>query len=272
MEKGFLLINKPEGITSSDLVVKVRKILNIKKIGHTGTLDKFASGLMILPFGKYTVFSNKFLNSNKIYSTSVVFGKSTDSGDRDGNILKKWEENETQNYFKNNKEFIEKKILEIPTWTTQIPPKISALKVKGKRQAELFRNNIAFEQKERDMKISNFSFRNLNENGFDFSLEVSAGTYIRKIVIDLSENIKMPMYVSHLNRLGIGKFSLEQANSLEDIQKGSYKIYSLPELLNFSSIEVEDDYHKFISTGRVIKDIKQNGEFLLISKNNDVLA
>lgn len=206
-ESGFLLAYKPEGMTSSDLVQKVRRILGLKKIGHTGTLDKHAEGLMILPYGQYTCFSDQFLKLSKTYWAEVQFGRNTDSGDRDGEILQDLSEDECETVVRENWERLQRTLLEVPGWKLQKAPKISALKVGGVRQAKLVRSGVAVEEKERTITISSFEVKDLNSRGMVLETCVSSGTYIRKLVQDIGEQSQIPMYVKRLVRTSVGRWN-----------------------------------------------------------------
>ena len=226
MENGFLLLNKPKNLTSSDVVLKVKRLLGFSKIGHTGTLDKLAEGLLILPFGRYTCFSDLFLKQDKVYKFSVKYGILTDSGDLGGNIVKKIEQSEVESVVLKRKDEIEKLFMSITNWNMQVAPQISALKVKGKRQAALFRKGIEFELKKRKIQIHSIQLQSSSLDGLPGLVSVSSGTYIRKIILDLSEKLAIPIVLTSLIRQKIGKISLNLANSIEQIASNHYKIFS----------------------------------------------
>lgn len=272
LENGFFLANKPVGITSSDMVQKIKKKLQLRKIGHTGTLDKFAEGLMILPFGKYTVFSNYFLGMDKSYLTKVCLGLSTDSGDRGGKIIQKWNMEKTNSYFLQNKTQILREIENIQFLKSQIPPKISALKVNGKRQADLYRSGIEFQTKPRNISVYEVDCKNLSDQGFELFLHVSSGTYIRKIVMDLSEKLNFPMHIEQLTRKTIGNFSLENSQSLEELIDNP-QIIPFEKMLPFPILKVDDKREKMIKNGRYIEIPKNLTEnyFVIQSIESDKL-
>ncbi len=272
IDSGFFLLDKPAGLTSSDLVQKIRKNLKLKKIGHTGTLDKFARGLLILPFGEYTSFSDHFLHSDKEYEAEIVFGKRTDSGDPDGEILEEWESFQTENFYENNLDKIKTAILEIEKTTSQIPPKISALKIGGIRQSTLFRQNISFESKERKMQIYNLELQEFNSIGFKILIGVSSGTYIRKLILDLSEKLNFPMYLKNLTRTKIGNLKLENAHSLEDILARTKFGFALEEMVDFPKITVSDSEKKLIFHGGYFPIKNPSENFLLYDLDKNLLA
>lgn len=249
---GFFLVNKPPGITSSGLVGKIKKMTNAKKIGHTGTLDRFAEGLMILPFGKYTSFAGYFLGMDKSYSATVTFGASTNSGDTEGEVIEKWDEDKVKIFFESNIDSIKKAISDISLTTVQIPPKISALKVGGKRQSDLFREGISFTEKIRTVRIYQLSLEEISANGFTFSVRVSSGTYIRKIVMDLSEKLGLPMHTSGLIRKEIGKIKLEEAMNLEEMERGNFDIKTVENIVDLPVVKVSNEMAENINHGRYI--------------------
>lgn len=272
-KSGFYLVNKPPGITSSDLVLRIKKTLHIDKIGHTGTLDKAAEGLLILPVGSATCFADLFLHGEKGYNTEVQFGKSTDSGDREGEVIEEWSVERVHEFFVEKKELLENEIKLIPETKTQVPPKISALKVGGRRQSDLFRSGKEFESKERKISISKFRFSDLNESGFKMSLLVSGGTYIRKIVIDLSEKTGLPMHMSRLIRTSLGVYSLEKAYSLEDILSGKFEPTPILEVIKLPLLKVGEKEKDSILHGRYpALNQKPVEDFFFVDSAGSILA
>lgn len=269
---GFFLVHKPENITSSDLVQKIKRITKVTKIGHTGTLDKFARGLLILPFGKYTGFANYFLEANKTYIAKVGLGKFTDSGDRDGNVLKEVSLDFVNAWFLQNRNNLIQEVQNFLYLKEQIPPKISALKISGHRQSDLFRKNIEFESKPRAIRIEYIKIVEMTNTSFTFKTRVSSGTYIRKLIIDLSEKIEFPLFLEELTRIQIGNLSLENANSIEDFELGNYKIYSPLEILDIPNILVNENEERKIKHGKKIFISNLSSQFLFINNKGDVIA
>ena len=273
MKSGFFLVNKPSGLTSSDLVQIIKKRRGLKKIGHTGTLDKFADGLLILPYGHYTCFSELLLHSNKSYTAKIKFGKSTDTGDREGNSIEEWESSRIQDFIKQKKQIL---IEEITLWLNlkeQIPPKVSALKIAGKRQSDLFRQGIEFESKKRNVSIFHVAITQFNESTLDVALKVSSGTYIRKLVIDLSNKINFPLHLENLTRNTIHSYTLEQAKSLEEIIENSSEFgYDLEQIFNFpKKILSKKEVQLVLHGGYISQPIE--GEYeLFYTEMNELIA
>ena len=177
---GWIFIDKPANITSFKVIQRIRSILNIKKIGHSGTLDPFATGILAIAIGEATKSIN-FFNQNKVYKFNVVFGESKDTDDITGKTINR--SNIIPNMEKINvclKKFIGKH--------TQVPPKYSAVKVNGKRAYKLARSNQKFEIQSKDVFIKSLKcLGTKNNKEFSFIVECSTGTYVRSIARDLGE-------------------------------------------------------------------------------------
>ncbi|MDV6234721.1 tRNA pseudouridine(55) synthase TruB [Leptospira ellisii] len=272
-ESGFLLVHKPEGMTSSDLVVKARKKLGLKKVGHTGTLDRAASGLMILPIGSCTSFSSVFLEKEKSYEAWIKPGESTDSGDKEGEILESVSQEQTILWFEENRERLRDSFLQVPTWETQEAPEISALKVNGKRRSDLFREGVALVPAVRKIKIYQYELGTFSPQSIFFKIRVSAGTYIRKIVMDVSERAGFPMRLERLVRTSIGRLNLNQADSYENLLEGKVKIHPPESILEFPTVEIPGTEVRSVLNGRKTKlEWIPGTEFLLVSPEGEILA
>ncbi|RHX86163.1 tRNA pseudouridine(55) synthase TruB [Leptospira stimsonii] len=272
-ESGFLLIHKPEGMTSSDLVVVARKKLRLKKVGHTGTLDRAASGLMILPIGSCTSFSSVFLEKEKSYEAWVKPGESTDSGDKEGEILESLPKEQTEAWFQENQNLLKELFLQVPTWETQEAPDVSALKVNGRRRSDLFREGVALVPAVRKIRIYQFELGNFCSDSIQFKIRVSAGTYIRKIVMDISDRAGFPLRLERLVRTSIGKIHLNQADSYENLLEGKVKIHPPEAILEFPTMEIPGTEVRNVLNGRKTKlEWIPPTEFLLVSPEGEILA
>ncbi len=194
---GWIFIDKPKNITSFDVIQKLRRILNIKKIGHSGTLDPFATGILAVALGEATK-SIHYFNPTKVYAFNIVFGESKDTDDITGktvnrsNIIPTLEEIDQC-----LKKFIGK--------LSQVPPKYSAVKVNGKRAYKLARNNEKFELKAKKVSIKSLEcLGTKNSKEYCFKMECSPGTYVRSIARDLGKMLGTFAYVSELRRIKIG--------------------------------------------------------------------
>lgn len=213
---GYLFVNKTPGLTSSDVVIRLKKKFHLDSIGHTGTLDRFAEGLLILPFGDYTSFSQLFLGEDKTYYAEVELGKRTDSGDLEGVVLEDWSSEKREDRKKEihwSETFLNAELQAVTGWTVQKAPTLSALKVDGRRQSDQVRSGKIVKEKERSIRIEKVWDPHFETNRFSFRIHVSSGTYIRKIVLDLSEKWGLPLVLTRLVRESIGRWNLFSAKT-----------------------------------------------------------
>ncbi len=219
---GILVIDKPEGLTSHDVVARLRRILKTKKIGHTGTLDPFATGVLVMLVGKATRLARFLDKDEKSYEAVVRFGFETDTGDRTGS--RQSAVSSQQLTVKD----IEQVLPEFMGEISQVPPMYSAKKVKGKKLYELARKGIEIERKPVAVKISELRITNceLREEDptpetQDFQLIVtcSAGTYIRTLAEDIGRKVGVPCHLAELRRTKAGKFGIESAITLEKLEQ-----------------------------------------------------
>lgn len=214
---GILIINKPRDWTSQDVVSKVKKILNIKKAGHTGTLDPMATGVLPVLLNEYTKLSKYLIEHDKTYIAEITLGKKTTTGDKEGKVLQ-----ETPV----NRNILEKKYLENILTSflgeqQQIPPMYSAIKVNGKKLYEYAREGKNIEIKPRKVEIYDIKLLNIEKENLKIEFEVtcSKGTYIRTLCEDIAKKMGTVGYMSNLTRTTVDKFKIEQAITLEDLEK-----------------------------------------------------
>lgn len=209
---GILLIDKPSGITSHDVVDYIRKKTGIKRIGHTGTLDPNATGLLILCLGKATKLSEYFVALDKTYEGKMRLGIITDSHDIDGNIL---QENPWTGVTENKiKKYISGFIGEIE----QVPPMVSAIKVGGKRLYKIAREGLTIEREARKINVYEFSVLKTELPDIWFRVSCSRGTYVRTLCHDLGQKIGCGAVLTELQRTKIGNYSVDNAVSLEKLE------------------------------------------------------
>ena len=208
---GFVNIIKPTGVTSFDVVSKVKKTLGTKKVGHLGTLDPAAAGVLPIAVGKATKFFDYFLTKDKCYTAVVKFGIETDTLDSFGNITNK-------DNIQVSKEQIKLVLPEFIGEIEQIPPKYSALKVNGKKACDLMRNNVEFELKPRKTTIFDIKLEeNCDKNIFIFRVHCSAGTYIRTLFSDISKKLGTCATTIAIIRTKSGRFDLTNAITIEEL-------------------------------------------------------
>jgi tRNA pseudouridine55 synthase len=214
LRNALLLINKPEGYTSFDIVARLKKMLATKKIGHSGTLDKAASGLLVICTGLATKLTRYFLESDKEYMGRVQLGVVTDTCDREGEVIEK----------KSIAHVTEKKIHAVLKACSgpimQTPPLYSALKVDGKRASDRVRRGerIELDAREVDIKAIACSNINLAEGSFDLYVHCSKGTYIRSLARDIGEALGTGAYLARLTRLVSGSYSIVDSVTLAELE------------------------------------------------------
>ncbi len=219
---GFLFIDKPAGITSHDVIDRLRRKTGIRRIGHAGTLDPFATGLLIVGVSREaTREMQKLQGLGKSYEATFVFGGTSDTDDVDGVITK------TDFDFELTKSAIEEVAKGFIGEIDQIPPNYAAIKIKGKKMYELARAGEKIEAKPRRVTIKSIEVGDFEKtaDGYEvsFKIECSTGTYIRAIARDIGEKLKTGGYVKILRRTSIGPFTLDKANKLENITKDNWE-------------------------------------------------
>lgn len=260
IKNGILNIDKPQGITSHDVVDIVRKIFPGIKVGHTGTLDPIATGVLPICIGKATKLSDEFLSENKVYKVKMLLGVETDTYDITGKIVFANTLNEDEIYIKERiKRFIGK--------SSQIPPIYSAIKIKGKKAYEYARNGENVSLKPREIEIFNIDDIdvNLRKRQVSFVVSCTKGTYIRSLVHDIGIKLGCGATMIELKRLKTGDFDINDSIDLYEFLNLEYidmldKIVSIEELYKDSKkINLKDkDYDKFLN-GIAIKIDVPNG-------------
>ena len=206
------LIDKDLGVTSFYIIKRLRKILGIKKIGHAGTLDPAATGLLIVCTGKKTKEIYKYQEKEKTYEGIISLGKTTPSMDSETEVV---DEKETEHISTEQIETVRKSFLGS---STQIPPMYSALKHKGKPLYKYARKGIEIKRKPREIFISNFEINKIDLPNIFFKVDCSKGTYVRVLANDFGEKLGCGAYLKELRRTAIGRFSVDDALSVDRIQ------------------------------------------------------
>lgn len=245
-KSGFINILKPTGMTSSDVVFAVKKKLKTKKVGHLGTLDPAASGVLPIAIGKATKFFDYFLSKDKVYIARVKFGITTDTLDSFGEIV-----------CKNSKIVKKDEILavlkEFIGKIKQVPPKYSAIKINGKKACDLAREKVDFEIKAKDIEIFDIKLlEDFGNNEFLFKVHCSAGTYIRTLFNDIANKLNTFATTTTIIREKSGMFSIKNSILIEDLS--DEKIVSITDQFNSKKIiEVDEKEAKKLINGVKIK-------------------
>ena len=289
---GIINFNKPKNMTSHDAVYYFRRLLSIKKIGHTGTLDPDATGVLPICIGKGTRVSEYLLNADKEYIGCLTLGTETDTQDSSGNVL-------FSSDLEVNEEDIISSFNKFKGRHSQLPPMYSAVRHNGKKLYELAREGKVVERKPRDINIYELKILNIEDNKrIQFYTKCSRGTYIRTLCNDIGRDLKTYGHMSDLKRVGVGKFKIENSFTMEylnalsmdeikklimpvdlaldsldkvEVEKGYFNKIINGVIVPIESIEIDKNNsfrvycdRKFIGIGKII--IKENKEFIKMDK------
>jgi tRNA pseudouridine55 synthase len=215
---GFMLVNKPGGITSHDVVQKLRIITGIKKIGHAGTLDPIATGLLITGVGRRaTKKISTFAELDKEYEAEIFLGAKTDTYDKEGRII------HVDTSYKCKEKEIRDTLFSFVGRLEQVPPMYSAKKVKGMKLYEMAREGVEIERDPINIRIYDIDLLGINENTIEIKVRCSTGTYIRSLAYDIGEDLGCGAYLQNLKRTAIGGYELKRAVALKDINKDNWE-------------------------------------------------
>lgn len=270
MSSGLLIINKPKDMTSRDVVNTVSKKLGIKHIGHTGTLDPIATGVLVLAVNEGCKIIELLTSEDKEYIAEVLVGVETDTLDSTGNILNTYNiENLT------NDEVMDVLNSFIGKYEQEVP-KYSAVHVNGKRLYEYARSNTPVILPKREVEIKGIELINyLEKEGdfykFSFRVRVSKGTYIRSLIRDIGIRLNIPCTMNNLIRTKQGEFNIDESISLEEVAID--KLISIKTALNsYDKLMVDDDTAKRIKNGIILNSKVDNKYLLILDKNEKLLA
>lgn len=248
---GVINVYKEEGISSFGVVSRVKKICNTGKVGHTGTLDPLATGVLPVCIGRATKIIQYIMENKKVYVAKVTLGKVTETYDKEGAILR---EKDTSNI--SNERIIEV-INSFIGESLQIPPMYSALKVNGKRLYEMARQGIEIERQGRKVIIYNIDIIDISNPEVTIRVECSKGTYIRSLCYDIGEALGCGAYMSFLEREATGVFLKENSVRLEELSSDNVKEYIIPikeVLKEYEELKVNNKFENLLLNGVNIND------------------
>ena len=261
--QGAIIVNKAPNMTSRDVINILNKKFNTKSIGHTGTLDPIAEGVLVCLIGKYTKLTDILINHDKEYIASFKLGILTDTLDITGKILKEEKVNLT-------KEEIQKTILSFKGTYNQEVPIYSAVKINGKKLYEYARNNEEIPLPKREVNIYDIELLNIDNECLTIKTKVSKGTYIRSLIRDIGLKLNTNATMTKLIRTKLDKFTIEESYTLEDIQNDNYKILSLEDLIDLHTININEEMLFKIKNGQIID--YQTNKYILYKYNNQNIA
>lgn len=270
---GILIVNKPKKYTSHDVVNIARKALDTRRIGHVGTLDPNATGVLVLCVNKATKLVKYFQEHKKTYIATIVIGTETDTDDLTGKVLDEKDASEI------TEEQLKEALFSFMGEQNQTPPNYSAVKVGGKKLYELARRDILLPDIEpRDVEIFEIKNFKIISKGkkieFSVELHVSKGTYIRSIARDLGAKLDNFGTLKDLQRTAIDGFDIKNAVNLEDLREKKYELLDPFKYLNMPSIKVDDLTRRYIQNGRFLdlEMFPEKTDTIIYSRNDEVLA
>ena len=269
MIHGIINIHKEKGYTSHDVVAKLRGIVGQKKIGHTGTLDPDATGVLPVCFGKATKLCDMLTDKDKTYETVMLLGKTTDTQDITGTVIAE------QPFEHLNSEIVKEKVLSFVGDYQQVPPMYSALKVNGKKLYELAREGIEIERKARPVSIFAIDILEVRLPRVKMRVSCSKGTYIRTLCHDIGQALGCGAIMQSLVRTKSGRFDIKDSVTFEDFEVSPEKYIISPDMLfdNLPEYIANEEETKKIKNGIRIKINSENGiNYRVYSNKGDFLA
>jgi len=218
---GIIVIDKPEGMTSHDVVSHVRRVIRMRRVGHAGTLDPMATGVLVILLGRATKLFNQFVTFDKSYRATLILGTKTTTADTQGKVIQQLPyqyvtESQVKNVFQ---QFLGE--------TQQVPPMVSAIKVGGQRLYKLARQGIEVERAPRKIRISELNCIDFALPKVTFSLNCSKGTYVRKLAEDVGDVLGCGACICKIQRTKVGPFAVEQAVKLENVNKDHIRSWAI---------------------------------------------
>ena len=275
---GVLLLNKPRGMTSHDCVMKVRRLLGTKKVGHTGTLDPDVDGVLPICIGSATKLVQFLTAETKEYIGEVTVGYSTTTEDASGELLEQRPVTDTVSL-----EEIKQTLQSMMGTSIQIPPMYSAVKVDGKKLYEYARAGIQVERPKR--KVTIFELEILGDIHkqnellkFKFRVRGSKGIFIRTVAVTIGDKLGYPAHMSDLQRVASGNFKLENCVTFDDIEAGNFELLTISEALSdFSTVVVDNWVEKMVKNGVKLREEQitppmKDGIFLIKNENGESLS
>ena len=273
---GIIIVDKPKGKTSHDIVYAMRRLTGVKKVGHTGTLDPMATGVLPICIGSATKVADMLTLSDKTYRAELILGKTTDTQDAEGEVLTEHEVNCTEDEIRNA-------VMSFVGEIEQIPPMYSAIKKNGKKLYELARKGIEVEREPRKVTIHSIDIIAVSEKGATIEVSCSKGAYIRTLCADIGEKLGTGAYMNALRRTKTGAFTIEESYTLEELTQLSENGELTKALIptdrmfdNLSAITLNEKQKKSVTNGvrmtykgmegQSYRVYDENGTFLCVSK------
>ena len=261
----LVVVNKPKGLTSRDVVNELNHIFATKKIGHTGTLDPLATGVLVCLIGKYTKLVNLITSYDKEYIAEIKLGIKTDTEDITGNIL---EETNSQVTLEQIKDVF----ANFPKIYNQQVPSYSAVKINGKKLYVYAREKIDITLPSRNVNIYSLELLSFKDNIITFKTKVSKGTYIRSLIQDICNNLNTIGTMNNLVRTKQGNFDISDSYTLDDIKNNNYKLLNIKKFLDYPIINLDDTLIKKVSNGAIIPNTFNIQDKVIFTYNSKDIA
>ncbi|GAB38552.1 MULTISPECIES: tRNA pseudouridine(55) synthase TruB [Gordonia] len=269
---GLVIVDKNEGITSHDVVSRCRKLFNTRRVGHAGTLDPMATGVLVVGVERATKLLGLLALTTKSYTATIRLGAATDSDDRMGEVISSADASSITD------EQIAATVATLTGDIEQVPAKVSAIKVDGRRAHALARTGEEFELAARPVTVSRFDVLARRDEGefvdLDVVVDCSAGTYIRSLARDLGAALGVGGHLTALRRTAVGPFTLEHARTLEQLAERPELSLTIDEaaLISFPHRDIDDDEAESISQGRWLTPIGRKGIYVVVDPAGQAIA
>ena len=261
---GIIVIDKEASVTSRDVVNDLVHIFHTKKVGHTGTLDPLATGLLICTIGKYTKLNEILTSTYKEYIAEFKLGIKTDTYDIEGIILE-------ENNVDVTKDEIKEAIMSFKGKYMQEVPIYSSVKVNGKKLYEYARGNKDVKLPKREVDIKELEILSIEGNTVKIKCKVSKGTYIRSLINDIGLKLKCGAIMTNLRRTKQGLFNIEDAYKIEDVRENRYKFINVLDVIEYKKIEVDEYLYSKIKNGSILEN-RYNTDKIAFIKDNELVA
>ena len=259
---GVLIINKPKGYTSHDIVNIVKKELNITKVGHAGTLDPNATGVLPVLIGNATKISKYLIEHDKVYIAELKLGEKSSTGDLEGEIIEK------KSVPKLNEDQIKDILKLFLGKQQQIPPMYSSIKINGKKAYEYARKGLKVEMEPREIEIMNISLMKFQDNIITFKVKCSKGTYIRVLCEDIANSLGTVGLMKELCRIKVNEFDIKNSVTLDDIKNGNVQFINIEEIFKLQScIKLNNRETKLFLNGVKLSNNKLDGLYRIYNNN-----
>lgn len=258
-----IIINKEKNMTSRDVVNKLCKLLHTKKIGHTGTLDPIATGVLVVCVDRYTKLVDELTSLDKEYIAKIKLGIETDTLDITGNVIKKSDVIPSkEKVLEVLNSFIGKSIQEVP--------KYSAIKINGKKLYEYAREGMQIELPKHEIEVFDIELLDYVNDEITFRVHVSKGTYIRSLIRDICYKLNTVGTMSSLERTKQGKFKIEDAYTLKNIEENKYKSLKLNDIFDYPRVDLDKNQYDKVKNGNSLKINLPDGKVILYYNNEEI--